>query len=213
MTENVSKEELRRLQRAISPHAHPAAPQGERSTGHGCLDRVLRGGVRDGTWTEVVGGPSTGRTSFMLNWVSAATRRHEWVAWVDLGDALDPMSAVQAGVSLDYFLWVRPEGGRPERQALQAVESLLREGGVHWLILDWGAPRARPIPSSSWFRLRRGIRGKPMAGVVLSEARVVTSAELRLRCEKTPQKHVAVERWAEGRGGVQVPLSPFNEAP
>ena len=54
---------------------------------------ALTGGLPRGCLTEVSGADSSGRTSLMLSALSAATRREEICALIDVSDAFDPYSA------------------------------------------------------------------------------------------------------------------------
>jgi len=68
---------------------------------------TLTGGLPRGCLTEICGPASSGRTTFLLAALAAATRRGEFCAVIDASDALDPHSAASAGVALDRLLWVR----------------------------------------------------------------------------------------------------------
>lgn len=76
------------------------------SSGIPAID-ALTGGLPRGCLTEICGPASSGRTSLLLAALAAATRRGEFCTVVDASDALDPDSAVAAGVELDRLLWVR----------------------------------------------------------------------------------------------------------
>ena len=76
------------------------------SSGVPAID-ALTGGLPRGCLTEICGPASSGRTTVLLAALAASTRRGEFCAVVDASDALDPHSAVAAGVELDRLLWVR----------------------------------------------------------------------------------------------------------
>ena len=76
------------------------------SSGITAID-ALTGGLPRGCLTEICGTPSSGRTTLLLAALAAATQRGEFCAVVDASDALDPQSAVAAGVELERLLWVR----------------------------------------------------------------------------------------------------------
>ncbi len=75
----------------------------------------LAGGLPRGCLTEICGPASSGRTTLLLAALAAATQRGEFCAVVDASDALDPDSAVAAGVELDRLLWVRCGDNSPQR--------------------------------------------------------------------------------------------------
>src|SRR5271169_856891 len=76
------------------------------SSGIPAID-ALTGGLPRGCLTEICGPVSSGRTTFLLAALAAATRRGEFCTIVDASDTLDPHSAASAGVALDRLLWVR----------------------------------------------------------------------------------------------------------
>jgi recombination protein RecA len=77
------------------------------STGISELDALLQGGVPRGSIIEVCGSGSSGRTSLTFSLLAKATEQQEACAYVDVSDALDPMSLASAGVDLRRVLWVR----------------------------------------------------------------------------------------------------------
>src|SRR3989441_9486120 len=68
--------------------------------------------VRGGEITEIVGRPSSGRTSLFTACLRAVTRRGAIAALVDADQTFDPASATRAGVDLRCLLWVRCGGRR-----------------------------------------------------------------------------------------------------
>jgi len=85
------------------------------SSGIPAID-ALTGGLPRGCLTEICGPASSGRTTLLLAALAAATQRGEFCAVVDASDALDPNSAVAAGVELDRLLWVRCGERSPQRE-------------------------------------------------------------------------------------------------
>lgn len=94
------------------------------------LDASLQGGLPRGQLSELVGPPSSGRTTLLLQMLAAATRRGEIVALVDTFDRLDLASVVAAGVDLDRLLWIRghaisraegPAFGSPRASGAEAL--------------------------------------------------------------------------------------------
>ena len=84
------------------------------SSGIPAID-ALTGGLPRGCLTEICGPASSGRTTFLLAALAAATRRGEFCTVVDASDALDPHSAACAGVALDRLLWVRCGEDSPQK--------------------------------------------------------------------------------------------------
>src|SRR5262245_36837564 len=71
------------------------------------VDGCLHGGLPRGQLSELTGACSSGRMTFLLQLIAAATRRGEIAALVDTHDRLDVASAAAAGVDLDRLLWIR----------------------------------------------------------------------------------------------------------
>ena len=96
---------------ALSPtqRAAPALT----ATGILSLDKLLHGGLPDGTISELVGPACSGRTTIALAFLAAVTKEVGVCAWVDASDALDPETAAANGVDLERLLWVRCGSATP----------------------------------------------------------------------------------------------------
>jgi hypothetical protein len=136
------------------------------------LDALLDGGWPRGRLSEVLGPPSSGKTSMLLALLAAATRRGEVVACVDLADALHPASVARAGVDLRRVLWVRPPSAT---DGLRCTELLLHAGGFAVVVLDFGAELPRRLRSQVWPRLMRAAERSHTAAIVLAPQRVTGS--------------------------------------
>jgi hypothetical protein len=161
-----------RIPAALSFRA-PALPE-LLSSGLPEVDAVLGGGLPLGAITELTGHPSSGRTTLALSTLAAATRQGESCAYVDVSDALNPLSAAALGVDLHRLLWVRTaeiraaQPGAQQRiarnpmwtrldHALRATDLLLSTGGFRALVLDLGdvpPEQARRVPLATWYRFR-----------------------------------------------------------
>jgi recA bacterial DNA recombination protein len=152
---------------------------------------ALTGGLPRGCLTEICGSASSGRTSVLLAALSAATRRQEVCALVDISDAFNPHSAAAAGVNFEKMLWVRcgrlqkqdspqRQGGaeknktieKPVEQGLRVVDLLLQSGGFGLVIIDLGdtpLKMARRIPLASWFRFQRAVEHTATVLFVVSQ--------------------------------------------
>lgn len=71
------------------------------------LDECLRGGLRVGAITELVGQECSGRTTMALPYVAAIVQSGNVAAWIDVDDVFDPESAAKSGVDCARLLWVR----------------------------------------------------------------------------------------------------------
>ena len=164
------------------------------STGVPAID-ALTGGLPRGALTEIVGPASSGRTSLLLSLLAQATARQEACALVDASDALDPESAVAAGIDLKRLLWVRcrvpgscearagiartrsevkkrTDPGAHVEQALKTADLLLQSGGFGVVVLDLSdipPAIARRVPLTSWFRFRRAVENTPTVLLALEQ--------------------------------------------
>jgi hypothetical protein len=118
------------------------------------LDGLLDGGVPCGGVTELVGPPSSGKTTLAYAVAATVTIAGELAACIDLPNAFDPEHAVAAGVHLPHLLWVRPPD---PRAALRATEHLVSGGGFRLIVLDLddGRPPSRTMAPATWLRLGR----------------------------------------------------------
>jgi len=130
-----------------------------------------------GTLAEIVGGPSSGRTSFLLSLLSKLTREGEICAVVDSCNSFDPRSAMLSSVVLDNLLWVRC-GGDLEKAFTAADHLVQAKGfGLIWLNLA-GLPKAKLnlVPRTYWYRYRNRIKESPTLFIVTAEDPVAGSA-------------------------------------
>lgn len=140
------------------------------ATGVAHIDSLAGGGLPRGAITEIFGPASSGRTSFLLSTLAAATNHEEVCALVDMNNTLDPESAGRANVNLDRLLWIRCDNNL--EHAFKATDLLLQGGGFGIVMLDLGdlsAKAARRIISSWWFRFRRVVENSPTALLVITQ--------------------------------------------
>src|SRR5471032_3177581 len=123
-------------------------------TGIGVLDRLLHGGLRRGTLTEIARREPAMGAAFLLQSLLARTWAHEQrMALVDGRDRLDPAGCRRE--TLTALLWVRCANAA---QAIRATDLLLRDGNLPLVALDLAdnSPKElRAIPATTWFRLQR----------------------------------------------------------
>ena len=138
------------------------------------VDRLLAGGLTRGCLLELTGRRSSGRFSIVLATLAAATGADEAAVLIDLGNGLDPESAVATGVVLERLLWIRPGH---LKQALIGTEMSLN-AGFPLVVLDLGHP---PVPGgrggeASWLRLARAAADHRAALLVSSPYRASGTA-------------------------------------
>jgi RecA/RadA recombinase len=97
----------RKLDVTLTSCDGPLPPDRLAPTGDAGLDAALGGGLKRGHLSEIVGAPSSGRSTLVARLLAAATARGEATAIVDASDTWDPVSADAHGVRLDRVLWVR----------------------------------------------------------------------------------------------------------
>jgi len=141
-----------------------------------------------GEITEIVGRPSSGRTSLLVACLRDVAQSGETAALVDTEETFDPASAAQAGVDLRRLLWVRCGGRRDV--ALRAVDMLVRCPGFALVALDLGELVVR-LPATLAFRLKFAVRRADVALLIVGRRRL-TGASATLAIETRRQ---AIE-WA-----------------
>jgi hypothetical protein len=114
-----------------------------------------------GRLSEIVGPRSSGGSSLLLALIARITTGGQ-VAYVDGMDALDPASAVTAGVDLSALLWVKCAGRL--RTALSAADLLARCPGFSLIVLD--LDDLGPVPFAAQIRLQRAVEDSDAALVV-----------------------------------------------
>jgi protein ImuA len=140
------REEIRRIER------RPGRREGLVACGLPAIDSLLPGGgFPRGAFTELHGGPASGKTAVALS-LLAALSPECLCAWVDGRGDLYPPAAAARGVDLARLLVVRPPGaaGRPSPAAewrrwgaaLWSAEALLGSGAFTVVIVDVPLPRA-----------------------------------------------------------------------
>jgi hypothetical protein len=141
----------------------------------------LRGAI-----SEIVGPPSSGRTSVSYSTLAQATARGEACAVIDATGAFDPITAAASGVRLPQIVWIRANANL--EHALQAADLLIHAGGFGLVILDLCGIAERcfhRVPISYWHRCRRAVENTPTVLLVLQEtAHVKSCASMSLEMEQ-----------------------------
>ena len=194
--------------RIVSAAEQPAAAR--LPAGSPALDALTGGGLVRGRIVELSGPRGSGRMSAVLAMAAAVQAVGELVAVVDVADALDPRSAVRAGVVLPRLLWVRPT---TVMDGLRAADWVLDAGGFGLVVLYLaGANRQQATgdrqPATGnwrrnvrgdapWIRLaRRAERAKAALVVVGDRPMVGTVAATSLVAERGRVRWLGGERGA-----------------
>ena len=93
-------------------------------TGISEVDELLGGGVPLGAISEVIGPPSSGRTTLAMSLLAQSTRAGNVCAWIDAANEFDAVSAAGTGIVLPQLLLVRC--GLPEEQAVSSHSASAR---------------------------------------------------------------------------------------
>jgi hypothetical protein len=128
---------------------------------------------------EIVGAPSSGRTSHLIACLGDVVCRGETAALVDTEETFDPGSAAQAGIDLRRLLWVRC--GSRRDLALRAADMLVRCPGFALVALDLGE-RVPRLPTTLAFRLKFAVRRADVALLIVGRRRL-TGASAALAIE------------------------------
>jgi|SRR5882724_1798802 len=148
----------------------------------------MTGGLPAGAITEIVGAHSSGRTSFMLSALRAASSQNDLCALIDTSDSLDISSATKAGIVLRNLLWVRCSSDVD--RAFKATELLLRSGLFGLVVLDLCriSLKSDGIQQGTWIRLRRSIENTKIRFMVIGQQSMAKSlAGLVLQMQKKEQ--------------------------
>ena len=145
-------------------------------TGVEAIDGPLRGGLRRGHLSEIVGPRSSGRSTLVCAIASTAMQRGEVVALIDTHDRFDPAAAAALGLDLGRLLWIRDTGNAD--RALKAMNLVLQAGGFGVAVLDLAdasGPAVRRFPHTTWMRLSRVIEGSPTVALLVGAEHLARS--------------------------------------
>lgn len=134
------------------------------------------GGLPRGAIVEILGAPSSGRTSLTLTILATLIQHDEVCALVDGTDAFDPESGAAAGMDMRRLLWVRC---RNLDQVLRSTDLLLQGGGFGAVALDLSdLPQnaVRGVPLAVWFRFQRVLENTPTVLLLIGRESMAKSA-------------------------------------
>jgi hypothetical protein len=176
----------RKLDVTLTSCDAPLPPSLLAPTGEAELDAALGGGLRRGQLSEIVGAPSSGRSTLVARLLAAATARGEATAIVDACDTWDPASAAAHGVRLERVLWVRPStllraGEQHAIVALKAFSLVLQAGGFGLVVFDLAdvpSIAIRRFPLTTWIRTARLLEnaGRETVALLVGAERIARSA-------------------------------------
>jgi recombination protein RecA len=194
-------------------------------TGIDEVDTMLGGGLPLGGVTEIIGPLCSGRSTLVLSVLAGITGQGATAAYVDVSDALDPLSAAAMGIDLGRLLWVRAGGaeevpslpvtgnGPLEARTSSMQDEKYGRGGSHprtemrgiehaveKLFQPKDNPENAEIPLFDYSpRCAESLRGRPASRSPMDRQTITEHV--------TPKKNTVTERSAEPK------LQPFHKPP
>ena len=190
--------------RSSSADATPHIP-----TGFPSLDRALAiGGLPQGRICELLGPPTSGKTTLALKFLEQAQRQKDsgQVAYVDQALCFDPDYAHRCGLDLSRLL-VGTTHDLPE--ALATTEALARSGSLTALVFDaldffWTEPRSAALLTATLNRLPPFLARSGTTLLVLHEAPDLHSPALSALAHTAAVRLLLTrERWLRRGGDVR----------
>lgn len=123
----VGKGALRRLGDAGEMEALPRVPSSSMG-----VNLILDGGIPYGRIVQIVGPPSSGKTTLMLDFVAHAQKVGE-VGFIDAEHSLDPEWATKQGVNVDKLWMLQPDNGE---QAIEGLRVMVGSGKFRMVVID-----------------------------------------------------------------------------
>lgn len=101
-------------------------------------------GIRGGRVVQIIGNPSSGKSTLALDLIANAQKNGLNCAYVDFERTFDPKYSRVVGVDLDKLQMVKPDFAE---QGLEITELLIKEGNVKLVVID-SIPAAVPSTES-----------------------------------------------------------------
>jgi recombination protein RecA len=174
------------------------------STGFADLDNALcMGGLPKGKISEIVGLPTSGKTTLALKFLAQAQAGGAQVAYVDQARFFDADYAHRCGVDLSRLIVGKPYG---LTEALATTEALVRNGSLAALVFDvmdglWDDPHTVPQLASCLSRLLAPLARSSIVLLFLHTA--IQARSTPLAHYATVRLRVAREQWLECHGDVR----------
>lgn len=103
------------------------------STGRLSLDIPMGGGIPEGRMIEIIGGESSGKTTFSLHTIASYQKQGMRCAFVDFEHAFDPSYARSLGVDTSKLIFSQPTTAE---EGLDIIDALISSGEVQLVVLD-----------------------------------------------------------------------------
>jgi len=187
--------------------ATSAATMAHLPTGFPALDRILGiGGLPLGRMCEIVGPPTSGKTTMALKLLVEAQRQGGEVGYVDQALYVDPEYAHRCGADLSCWVILQP---RNRDEALGTVEGMVRAGGLAALVLDtleflWTDPEASSDLTATLERLAVPLAHSGTVLLILHESATTPSPALSTLAHLAAVRlQVTREGWVVRHGDVR----------
>jgi recombination protein RecA len=185
---------------AVSPVPHI-------STGFPQLDRALNiGGLPKGKMSELVGLPTSGKTTLVLKFLAQAQANGGQVAYIDQARFFDPDYAHRCGLDLSHFLIGSPYDWQ---EALALTEALAQSGSLSALVFDtldvfWADPKAVQHLTALLDRLIASLAHSGMVLLFLHAASVDGSSAIpALAHQASVRLQIIREQWLRHHGDIR----------
>ncbi len=176
-------------------------------TGFVQLDDALGiGGLPKGKVSELLGLPTSGKTTLALKFLVQAQSGGDHVAYVDQARYFDPDYAHRCGLDLSRLLIGTPYGAE---EALAMVEAMARSGGLAALVFDmldlaWHEPHAAQLLSAFLSRLSAPLTRSGTVLLFLHDAPDAESTALSALAHCAAVRlQVTRERWQRLHGDIR----------
>ena len=183
------------------------APFPHISTGFHKLDDALGiGGLPKGRVSEVMGLPTSGKTTLALKFLAQAQADDGQVSYIDQARYFDPDYAYRCGLNLSHLLVGTPYD---LRETLAMAEALARDGSLSAMVLDlldvfWTDPQVTPQLATFLNHLPAPLARSGTAFLILHASSVQGSPALSaLAHYATMRLQVVRERWLHRHGDVR----------
>ena len=144
-------------------------------TGFPALDRTLgAGGFPRGAISELLGPPSSGKTTLALQWVAHLQASALTAAWIDADHTFDPAYAASLGVAIKGLPLACPQSAE---EALEITRSLVLSGAVDAVVIDSAAALTPQIEIEYGVSGPAGLQSRVLASGLNSLARALVRSD------------------------------------
>lgn len=148
-------------------------------TGFTQLDALLGGGVPRGQLTELIGKPTSGRSTLAYHLIASAHKKSEPVVYLDEAGAFDPDYAVRCGIKLPNLLLVRTQPAT----RLDLLQDVVASRVPGMVVLSSTAAQDQRLLVALIDRIHPVLTSSPCILLLLGKSPISSLATLRLQTE------------------------------